>query len=102
MPGGSLAAVGRTGLDMTRDAIADVVFLLDVDNTLLAAMQAVLGDRLTTVFPRQGHYALDPANARLYPAPDLTVEHVGDLVDMDAATLVARPRVASRAGPQPK
>ena len=42
-----------------------------------------LGDRLTTVFPRQGHYALDPVNASLYPAADITVEHIGDLLSVD-------------------
>jgi len=65
--------------------------MVDDKLRLLAAMKAVLGDRLTTVFPRQGHYALDPLNASLYPAADITVEQIGDLVDVDTATLLARP-----------
>ena len=36
--------------------------MVDDKLRLLAAMKAVLGDRLTTVFPRQGHYALDPTD----------------------------------------
>jgi FMN phosphatase YigB (HAD superfamily) len=76
--------------------------MVDDKVRLLAAVKGVLGDRLTTVFPRQGHYGLDPANAKLHPVPDVTVEHVGDLVDMDAARLFARPCVASRVGSLPK
>ncbi|MEO6280150.1 HAD family hydrolase [Roseateles sp.] len=76
--------------------------MVDDKQRLLTAMKSVLGDRLTTVFPRQGHYALDPANAKLYPVPDVTVEQVGNLLDSDAATLFALPRDASRGGPPPK
>jgi FMN phosphatase YigB (HAD superfamily) len=76
--------------------------MVDDKVRLLAAVKGVLGDRLTTVFPRQGHYALDPANANVHPVPDATVEHVGDLVDMDAARLFAKPLHASRVGSQPR
>ena len=64
--------------------------MVDDKQRLLAAMKAVLGDRLTTVFPRQGHYALDPVNVSRYPAADVTIERIGDLVEVDAATLLAR------------
>ena len=50
---------------------------------ILAAMKRIWGDRLTTVFPRQGHYALDPKNLLTYPSADLTVERIGDLSDCD-------------------
>lgn len=46
-------------------------------------MKKQWGDRVTTVFPRQGHYALDPKNAAAYPPADITIERIGDLVDMD-------------------
>ena len=62
----------------------------DVVNRLkpiLTAMKGVLVNRLTTVFPRQRHYALDPVDASLHPAADVTIECIGDLVDVDAATL---------------
>ena len=64
--------------------------MVDDKQRLLAAMKAVLGDWLTTVFPRQGHHALDPVNASLYPAADVTIERIGDLVEVNAATLLAR------------
>jgi FMN phosphatase YigB (HAD superfamily) len=61
--------------------------MVDDKLSLLAAMKSVLADRLFTVFPRQGHYALDnTANATLSPA-DLTVEHIGDLVTYDFSRL---------------
>jgi len=43
------------------------------------------GDRVTTIFPRQGQYARD-ANA--YRAADLTVEQIGDLVTHDLSQLL--------------
>ena len=66
-----------------------------VDDKLrvLAAMKKVMRDRLTTVFPRQGHYAMDPANVAAYPDPDLSVERIGDLVDFDIRALLG-PEVA--------
>jgi len=44
-------------------------------------MKRAWKDRLTTIFPRQGHYALDPNNVAAFPAADLTVERIGDLVN---------------------
>ena len=55
--------------------------MIDDKLRILAAMKRILGDRLTTVFPRQGHYALDPANVADYPAADITVERIGALCD---------------------
>ena len=46
---------------------------------VLAAMKDVWGDRLTTVFARQGHYAFDPKHLATYPAADLTIERISDL-----------------------
>jgi FMN phosphatase YigB (HAD superfamily) len=58
--------------------------MVDDKVRILAAMKAVLGERLLTVFPRQGHYAHDAAILAAYPAPDLTVEGIGDLLDSRA------------------
>ena len=51
--------------------------------SILAAMKTTLGNRLTTVFPRQGHYALDPRNLSAYPPADFAIERVGDLLHYD-------------------
>ena len=68
--------------------------MIDDKLRILAAMKKVMGARLTTVFPRQGHYALDPVNIASYPAADLTLEHIGDLIHCDLPGLVN----AARAG----
>jgi FMN phosphatase YigB (HAD superfamily) len=54
--------------------------MVDDKARLLAAMKLQLGDRLTTIFPRQGHYAVASAVADVAPVPDITVEHIGDLL----------------------
>lgn len=54
---------------------------------LLTAVKDIWRGRVTTVFPRQGHYAHDPAILARYPAADLTVERIGDLVDVDFGAL---------------
>lgn len=46
-------------------------------------MKKVLQERLTTVFPRQGHYAVDPKNLATYPPADLSIDKIGDLLDYD-------------------
>ena len=87
-----------------------LVFLVDVDNTLLeerelddvacrypaahyvlvddkprilAAVKQAWGGRVTTVFPRRGHYARDDAAMASLPAPDVTVDRIGDLLEYD-------------------
>jgi FMN phosphatase YigB (HAD superfamily) len=67
---------------------AEHYVMVDDKLRILAAMKAVWGDRLTTVFPRQGHYAFDSANVAAYPPAALTVEHIGDLARCDLATLL--------------
>ena len=50
---------------------------------ILAAMKASWGERLTTVFARQGHYAFDPAIVSKAPPADITVERIGELAQFD-------------------
>ena len=61
--------------------------MVDDKLRILAEMKKVWGNRLTTIFPRQGHYAYDPYNIANYPAADLTVERIRDLVDCDLSML---------------
>lgn len=51
-------------------------------------MKKVWEDRLTTVFPRQGHYAFDPHNLSAYPPADLAIERIGDLLNYDCNVLL--------------
>jgi len=62
--------------------------MIDDKLRILAAMKDAWGDRLTTVFARQGHYAFDPANTAAYPPAEWSVDHIGDLVDREFAAFV--------------
>ena len=62
--------------------------MVDDKQRILTAMKAAWGDKLVTVFPRQGHYALDPANIARYPAADVSVDRIADLLQHDAASLL--------------
>ena len=62
--------------------------MVDDKLRILAAMKKIWGERLTTVWPRQGHYAFDPQTLAAYPPADLTVEHIGDLVHYDLTALL--------------
>jgi FMN phosphatase YigB (HAD superfamily) len=59
--------------------------MVDDKLRVLSAMKRILRERLVTVFPRQGHYAHDPGNLARYPAADVSVERIGDLLELDPA-----------------
>ncbi len=63
-------------------------FIIDDKLRILDTVKRIWGNRVTTVFPRQGHYAADPKILSAFPPADITVEHIGDLLDIDLATLV--------------
>jgi FMN phosphatase YigB (HAD superfamily) len=62
--------------------------MVDDKLSILTAMKCNLGARLTTVYPRQGHYALDPTNLAAYPAPDVSIDNIGDLIQLDLPALL--------------
>ncbi|HEY1934664.1 MAG TPA: HAD family hydrolase [Acetobacteraceae bacterium] len=53
--------------------------MIDDKLRILDAVKKIWGDRVTTVFPRQGHYAFDPETLATYPPADITLEHIGEL-----------------------
>src|SRR5581483_8107624 len=61
--------------------------MIDDKVRILAAMKTSWGAKLTTIFPRQGHYALDVAGVARYPAPDVTLETIGALAGRDLSSL---------------
>jgi FMN phosphatase YigB (HAD superfamily) len=100
------AAGGRVLIYIHKEQMLDAVqrlypahhyVVVDDKLQVLAAMKEVLQERLTTVFPRQGHYALDPLNLARYPSADFTVEHIGDLADFDVPQLLEAAGAAARA-----
>ncbi len=68
--------------DVARRFPARHYVMVDDKLSILSAMKEIWGDRLTTVFPRQGHYALDPGILAAYPPADVTVEHIADLAEL--------------------
>jgi FMN phosphatase YigB (HAD superfamily) len=57
--------------------------LIDDKLRILAAVKQAWGDRVVTVFPRQGHYAHDPEALRSYAPPDIAIERIADLAALD-------------------
>jgi len=67
---------------------AEHYVMVDDKLRILAAMKTIWRERLTTIFPRQGHYALDPKAIATYPPADITVERIGELVNYDLSAFL--------------
>jgi FMN phosphatase YigB (HAD superfamily) len=65
--------------DVERRYPADRYVMVDDKLRILAAMKAVWGSRLTTVWVVQGHYATDPNVTNQYPPADVRIESIADL-----------------------
>ena len=70
--------------DVERRYPAEKYVLVDDKIRILSAIKDVWGNRVTTVFPRQGHYALDTESVAKYPPADITVERIGDILTIDS------------------
>ncbi len=66
---------------------ADHYVMFDDKLRILTALKKSWGTRVTTVFPKQGHYARDPKALEMYPAADITVERISDVLNLDLAAL---------------
>jgi FMN phosphatase YigB (HAD superfamily) len=77
--------------DVERRFPAEHYVLVDDKLRILDAVKQVWGERVTTVFPRQGQYAHDAKVLSALPPADVTIERIGDLLDFDLARL-SRPR----------
>ena len=53
--------------------------LIDDKLRILAAVKDIWKHRVTTIFVRQGHYALDPATVAKYPPADITLGSIAEL-----------------------
>jgi phosphoserine phosphatase len=62
--------------------------LIDDKARILAAVKSVWGGRVTTVFPKQGHFALKEP-PRDGASVDLAVERIGDLLRHDLSKLTS-------------
>ena len=75
--------------DVERRYPAEHYVLVDDKVRILDAVKKIWGDRVTTIFPRQGQYAHDAKSIAGYRPADLTVERIGELLDYDLAALLA-------------
>jgi len=71
--------------------------MVDDKVRILAAMKDIWRERLTTVFVRQGHYALDASLVAAFPPADVTIERIDELLTTDLAALVPTSASGSRA-----
>jgi FMN phosphatase YigB (HAD superfamily) len=77
--------------DVERRYPADHYVMVDDKLRILAALKKAWGDRVTTIFPRQGQFANDPKIVAAYPdAADVTVERISDLLLYDLSRLLIR------------
>ncbi len=64
--------------------------MIDDKLRILDAMKKIWGERVTTVFPQQGHYATDPEILAQYPHGDIQLKRIADLVHHDLADVRKR------------
>ncbi len=62
---------------------ADHYVLIDDKLRILTAVKKAWERRVTTIFVRQGHYAMDPKELASYPEADTRVERIGDLMSFE-------------------
>ena len=71
---------------------ADHYVLIDDKLRILTAVKKVWGSKVTTVFPRQGHYALDTKLVASLPPADITIERIGELMNCSGEQLLSAGR----------
>jgi FMN phosphatase YigB (HAD superfamily) len=84
--------------DVAQRFHADHYVMVDDKLRILAAIKRIWGPRVTTVFVRQGHYALDPKILTAYPAADVSIQRIGDLLNYDLQNLTPRAGKVTRGG----
>jgi FMN phosphatase YigB (HAD superfamily) len=75
--------------DVVRRYPAEHYVMVDDKLRILADIKKSWGARVTTVFPRQGHYALDPEILAKYPPADISIERIGGLLENDLQALLS-------------
>jgi hypothetical protein len=76
--------------DVGRLHPADHYVLIDDKLRILAAVKKIWGDNVTTVFPKQGHYALDSKALAEYPPADIELANIGDLLNYDLSAFLQK------------
>ena len=79
--------------DVERRYPAEHYVLVDDKLRILSAVKQIWGERVTTVFPRQGTYAHDPKVLGAFPPADVTIEYIGELLNYDLPRLRTESRL---------
>lgn len=66
---------------------AEHYVLIDDKLRILTAIKKIWGAKVTTVFPKQGHYAHDPQVLATLPPADISIDRIGDLLKYDLKSL---------------
>jgi len=74
--------------DVAQRHPAEHYVLVDDKLRILSAVKKIWGARVSTIFVRQGHYAHDPKILAAYPAADVSLGRIGELLDCDLAKLL--------------
>ena len=74
--------------DVERLYPADHYVLIDDKLRILAAVKSIWRQRVTTIFVKQGHYALDAKSLAEYPQADAVIDKIRDLVNFDLPKLL--------------
>jgi FMN phosphatase YigB (HAD superfamily) len=69
---------------------SDHYVLIDDKLRILTAVKKIWGERVTTVFPKQGHYAFDPKILTECPPADIELTRIGDLLNCDMAAVLKK------------
>jgi FMN phosphatase YigB (HAD superfamily) len=64
--------------------------LIDDKLRILSAVKKIWGERVTTVFPKQGHYAFDSSILAECPPADIELAKIADLLDYDLSAFLER------------
>ena len=74
--------------DVARLYPAKHYVMIDDKLRILDTMKQIWGPRVTTVFPRQGHYATDPEILAKYPHGEIELNRIADLMEHDFSDYV--------------
>ena len=80
--------------DVERRYPAKHYVLVDDKLRILTAIKNIWGKRVTTVFPKQGHYATDPDVLAQYPPADINIGRIDELLDYELSTMLEKGRAS--------
>jgi len=81
--------------DVEKKLPGDHYVVIDDKLKLLTAIKEQWKNRVTTIFPKQGHYARDPKNLASYPPADISIERIGDLLEFDLPRMLSAKTASS-------